>query len=126
MAPLVEGFAIPLESRSSPSSSSGAVVPARADCAEVAAYTRGNKRLALAIAADPNALVAARNELEDKVFSASNKGPRTHKLQTWIDVANAAGYSDPFTLNPDLLYDVSAAFWKAGYRSPSGLSLIHI
>jgi len=120
VAPLVEGFAIPLESRSSPSSSSGAVVPARADGTEVAAYTRGNKRLALTIAADPDALAAARDELEDKVFSASNKGPRSHKLQTWIDVANAAGYSDPFTLNPDLLYDVSAAFWKAGYRSLSG------
>jgi len=120
VAPLVEGFAIPLESRSSPSSSSGAVVPARADGTEVAAYTRGNKRLALAIAADPDALAAARDELEDKVFSASNKGPRSHKLQTWIDVANAAGYTDPFTLNPDLLYDVSAAFWKAGYRSLSG------
>jgi len=120
VAPLVEGFAIPLVSRSAPSSSSGAVVPARADGTEVAAYTRGNKRLALAIAADPDALAAARDELEDKVFSASNKRPRSHKLQTWIDVANAAGYTDPFTLSPDLLYDVAAALWKAGYRSLSG------
>jgi len=117
VAPLSEGFAIPLDPRSEPSSSSGAIVPARADGTEVAAYTRGNKRLAMTIAADPDALAAARGELEDKVFSASNKGPRNHKLQTWIDVANAAGYSDPFTLDPNLLYDVSAAFWKAGYRS---------
>ena len=92
-------------------------MPARADGTEVAAYTRGNKRLAMTIAADPDALAAARGELEDKVFSASNKGPRNHKLKTWIDIAKAAGYDDPFTLDPSLLYDASAAFWKAGYRS---------
>ena len=90
------------------------IVPARSDGTEVAAYTRGNKRLALRIAADPEALAAARGELEGKVYSASNKGPRSHKLQTWIDVAHAAGYKDPFTLDPSLLYDASAALWKAG------------
>ena len=109
-----EGFAIPLEPRGEPASSSGAIVPARADGTEVAAYTRGNNRLAMTIAADPDALAAARGELEGKVFSASNNGPRNLKLQTWMDVANAAGYADPFTLDPNLLYDVSAAFWKAG------------
>ena len=36
------------------------------DGTEVAAYTRGNKRLAMTIAADPDALAAARNKLEDK------------------------------------------------------------
>jgi len=125
VAPLLEGFARPPQSRSTPSASSSsssvpassALVPARADGTEVSAYTRGNKRLALAIAADPEALAAARSELEGKIFASSNKGPRAQKWQTWIDIAKAAGYSDPFSLSTDMLYDVSAAFSKAGYRS---------
>ena len=125
VAPLLEGFARPPQSRSTPSASSSSslvpgsssLVPARADGTEVSAYTRGNKRLALAIAADPDALAAARGELEGKIFAASNKGPRAQKWQTWIDIAKAAGYSDPFSLSTDMLYDVSAAFSKAGYRS---------
>ena len=32
-------------------------------------------------------------------------------------MAAAAGYEDPFVPNPELLYDVSASLWKAGYRS---------
>jgi len=112
--PLSEGFARPPQASSSQASSSGNIVPARSDGTEVAAYTRGNKRLALHIAADPEALAAARGELEGKVYSASNKDPRSHKLQTWIDVAHAAGYKDPVTLDPSLLYDASAALWKHG------------
>ena len=41
VAPLLEGFAIPLDSRSTPLASSSSMVPARADGTEVSAYTRG-------------------------------------------------------------------------------------
>jgi integrase len=36
---------------------------------------------------------------------------------TWVDVASAAGYSDPFSLQADLVYDVVACLWKSGFRS---------
>ena len=50
----------------------------------------------------------------------SNKRPHAHKLQTWADVAKVTGHLDPLGLDPRLLYDTSAALWKAGYRSLGG------
>ena len=91
--------------------------PPRDDGQSVGRYTRGSKRLAIQIAADSLARNQARSELEDRVYSRSNVGSIAAKRDTWAAVAAAAGYADPFVPNPDLLYDVSASLWKAGYRS---------
>ena len=40
--------------------------------------------------------------------------------QQKIDVAKAAGYSDPFAGDANLIYDTAASLWKAGYRSLDG------
>lgn len=80
-------------------------------------YSRGSKRLAVQIASNSDTLVTAAAELKDRIYSKSNKHSVAIKLGTWSEVAAAAGYDDPFSLNPDMLYDVAASLWKAKYRS---------
>ena len=41
-------------------------------------------------------------------------------LRTWADVAKATGHPDRWGLDPRILYDTSAALWKAGYRFLDG------
>ena len=80
-------------------------------------YSRGSKRLAVQIASDSATLGTATAELKDRIYSKSNKHSVAIKLGTWSDVAAAAGYDDPFSLNTDMIYDVAASLWKAKYRS---------
>ena len=69
------------------------------------------------IATDVAQREAATEQLKDRVFAKSNKSAAAIKLSTWVDVARAAGYKDPFALDPDLLYTVGGTLWKANYRS---------
>ena len=92
-------------------------VPPRGDGQQVQAYARGNKRAAMLIATDVAQREAATEQLKDRVFAKSNKSAAAIKLSTWVDVARAAGYKDPFALDPDLLYTVGGTLWKANYRS---------
>ena len=80
-------------------------------------YSRGSKRLAISIASDSLALSDATQELKNRVFARSNLSSVTAKRDTWAAVAQAAGFADPFSPVPDMLYAVAAALWKAGYRS---------
>ena len=56
-------------------------------------------------------------ELKDRIFSKSNKHTVATKLDTWADVAAAAGFNDPYSLDVDMVYHIAACLWKAGYRS---------
>ena len=73
--------------------------------------------MAVQIAADPSARSAATIELKDKIFSKTNKHTVATKMDTWAQVAIAAGFQDPFSIDVNMIYDVSAVLWKAGYRS---------
>ena len=73
--------------------------------------------MAIQIASDPAALRSASAELKGQVFSKTNRHSVAIKLGTWVEIAVAAGYSDPYGLSVDMLYDVAAALWKAKYRS---------
>jgi hypothetical protein len=83
----------------------------------MAPYTRGSKRPAVQIAGDPSARSFATMELKDKIFSKTNKHTVATKLDTWAQVAVAAGFHDPVSIDVHMVYDVSAVLWKAGYRS---------
>ena len=100
-----------------PSSSSSSLAPPRSDGQEILPYQRGSKRLAIDIASNAEALVLAKEELKNRIFAKSNVGAVAAKKETWADVARAAGFTEPFTPDPDLLYTVCAALWKAHYRS---------
>jgi integrase len=92
-------------------------VPPRGDGQQVQPYARGSKRSAILIAADPSERCSATAELKDRIFAKSNKSAMAIKLNTWIEVAHAAGFQDPFAPDPELLYTVGGALWKANYRS---------
>ena len=94
--------------------------PPRADGQGIAAYGRGSKRLALQIAADPEQSSAAEDELRGRIFAKTSTAPLAMKLETWKDIAIAAGIADPFALDEDILYKVSAILWKSNYRSIDG------
>ena len=73
--------------------------------------------MALSIAALTDALAKATDELKSRIFAKSNLGAMNDKLKTWTDVATAAGFAEAFSPDPEMLYAVAAALWKAGYRS---------
>lgn len=56
-------------------------------------------------------------ELQDRVYSKTNKHTVATKLDTWTQVAIAAGFKDPFSTDIKMIYDVAAVLWKSGYRS---------
>ena len=92
-------------------------VPPRNDGQQVQPYARGSKRSAVLIAADPAERASAAAELKERIFAQSNKSSVAIKLNTWMEVAQAAGFQDPFALDPELLYNVGGVLWKANYRS---------
>ena len=110
-------FTRALAASSTASTSQVALEPPRSDGQDILPYKRGSKRLAIEIAADSVALASATEELKGRVFAKSNLGAVAAKKETWTAVALAAGYADPFVPDPDLLYAVCAALWKAQYRS---------
>ena len=69
--------------------------------------------MAISIASDTLALSKATDELKGRVFAKSNLGAVPAKRETWPEEATAAGFTNPFAPDPDLLYAVSAALWKA-------------
>ena len=115
IAPLNEGFAAAPSTR--PTAQTSRSTPLRRDGGGIMQYTRGSKRSAVEIASDPIASSAAAERLRQRVYAESNKGPHAQRLATWTAVATAAGYTDPFAADPDLLYHTAAALWQAGYRS---------
>ena len=108
--------ASPLSAPVAPSTMA-AWIPPRGDGQGTEVYTRGSKRLAVHIASDPAARDMANQELKDRIFSKSNKHTVATKLDTWADVAAAAGFNDPYSLDVDMVYHIAACLWKAGYRS---------
>ena len=102
---------------SSSSTAAAAWVSPRTDDQAVQPYGRGSNRLALHIASDPAALCSATSELKDRLFAKSNSHSVEMKLGTWTSVAQAVGFEDPFSLDPDMIYKVGVALWRAGYRT---------
>ena len=92
-------------------------MPPRSDGLAVDAYARGSRSLAIATAANPVLLAQARARLDSKIHTPKGELTRQGKISTWAEVARAAGYSEPFRLTPDLVYDVVAAMVAAKYRS---------
>ena len=121
VTPLNEGWVrkpiTTVESRASQAGQAIVPVAPRADITSVQAYGRGSKRTAIEIAADQNQLNEARAGLEARVHAPSNAGPAAYRLHTWRDVATAAGHDEPFSADPNVLYDVTSALWAAGFRS---------
>ncbi|CAK9106255.1 Uncharacterized protein SCF082_LOCUS49493 [Durusdinium trenchii] len=77
-------------------------------------YGRGSAEAALCAAQDPHhcRLVLARD-----ASAASTKGPTASRQKLWENLARTAGWTDPFRLDPTMIYTVMGALKVGGYRS---------
>ena len=115
--PIVRSVRAEGESRPDVPRSRSPLKPLRADVPTVRSYSRGSLSEAVAIAKSGSRLAEARDEPQDDFISKTGKAPLASKKETWTKLAVAAGHADPVDLHADLIYDVMAAFRRAGYRS---------
>ena len=110
--PLHEGFAIggPLALPAVPDR-----LPASAGRqGEPMAYGRGSAELAMAAAEDPQRCVEA---LCEDGTAQSSRGPFNSRKNLWEQLGRKMGFQNPFHLEPQLIFAVTGALKRAGYRS---------
>ena len=78
------------------------------------AYGRGSAELALAAADNPQGCVDA---LCEDGAAQTSKGPFNSRKNLWEQLGRKMGLEDPFRLEPQLIYAITGALKKAGYRS---------
>ena len=83
----------------------------------VLAYIRGSRDIAVAIAGNPSARERAKASLMGQVNTAGSTSAREAKLATWVEIAAAAGFEDPFEISEDLAFTIVGCLTAAGYRS---------
>lgn len=82
---------------------------------EAKPYSRGSLKLAIHEAAlHPNECA---EHIGKRAKAESSRLPIQSKEKTWAAIASAAGFSTPFVLTPQLIFTVTGALDKAGYRS---------
>eukprot|EP00435_Cladocopium_sp_Y103_P068903 s1426_g32.t1 len=122
---LHEGFAIRIPSGSEAtlvSTATPAATPAKAPSTpcqrpadgEPRPYNRGSTMAALAAMSNPEECV---RHLKSGFQAETTKGPAASRRSLWNTLATKAGYTDPFTLEPQMIYAVMGALDMAGYRS---------
>jgi hypothetical protein len=77
-------------------------------------YSRGSMFTALAIAADPTSREQARSALAAQAYTAGSTSAREAKLAIWAELAQAAGFADPFLISEQLVYTVVGCLKAAG------------
>jgi hypothetical protein len=116
-----EGWACPLPTSSSTSSSSSrptAIHGAeRSDSTTLVPYSRGSVKRALEIIQDLTLSGLAVAALQRDVYANSGSASREKKWNTWCVLARAAGFMDPAHFSKDLVTVVMAALKGAGFRS---------
>ena len=63
---------------------------------------------------DPGKCVS---HLKEGMQASTTKGPTASRRALWAALASKAGYSEPFNLEPNMIYAVMGALNLAGYRS---------
>jgi hypothetical protein len=89
----------------------------RPDIVRVNTYARGSKQTALNIAMDPTLRSGAVASFRRAIYASSSTTMRATKKETWRQVAEAAGFSDPFTLTTELIETVAGILKASNYRS---------
>ena len=92
----------------------------RQDVPELRTYSRGSKRTALDIASDPGRAAEATDTLVRNVRARASIRPHQAIADTWMEIARARGYPDPWDLSRELIFDVVGVLREAGYRSACG------
>ena len=91
----------------------------RTGAPQLLAYSRGNREVALQIAADPDQRELAIQHLESKRYAASAKNCRNARASLWEDVVTAANLGDPRRPNAQMIFSAVAILRAAGYRAAS-------
>ena len=110
---LNEGFALPGK-LILPTHSEILPDPPTREGPEALPYGRGSGGAALAFASDP---IRCQNALLKEAYASTSLGPIESRIKKWDALARRAGFHDPFTLTPELIYAVMGALKLAGYRS---------
>lgn len=76
----------------------------RTGAPQLLAYSRGNREVALQIAADPGRRELAVQHLESKRYAASAKNYRDARARLWEDVVTAANLGDPCKPNAQMVF----------------------
>ena len=115
LRPLAEG---PVSSASRPNTaepvpaSTHVVTP---DKVRVKPYGRGSLTKALSLVKGNAKLCADRLMAKSRADTAD--APASSREKTWEELATAAGFADPFTLSPEMIFTVMGALDGADYRS---------
>ena len=95
--------------------SHGTTTQEESHCLEAKPYSRGSLKLAIHEATlHPNECA---EHIGKRAKAESSRLPIQSKEKTWAAIASAAGFSTPFVLTPQLIFTVTGALDKAGYRS---------
>ena len=89
----------------------------RGDAPPVRPYARGSADEALRIAADPNLVREAAEDLVRNAYAKGTYAAKAAHARLWVDVCEAMHVHDPFDLTPDLVICVAAVLRRAQYRS---------
>ena len=65
---------------------------------EPALYARGSRRLAIQIARDSKLRAEAKSELVHDAYASTSVSPFESRKATWDEIAQAAGFAEPFNL----------------------------
>ena len=57
------------------------------------------------------------DHIRQKRLATTSKGPFESRKSTWATLASRAGFSEPFCLQPNMIYAIMGAMDMAGYRS---------
>ena len=115
LRPLVEG---PASSTSRPTTAepiAAAPIAVLPDKVRVKPYGRGSLTKALSLVKSDPKLCADRLLARARADTAD--APASSREKIWAELATAAGFADPFTLSPEMIYTVMGALDGADYRS---------
>ena len=82
---------------------------------EVRPYRRGSLDSAMQLIA--SSMEECTEHIRQKRLATTSKGPFESRKATWASLASRAGFSEPFCLQPSMIYAVMGAMDLAGYRS---------
>ena len=89
----------------------------RTGAPQLLAYSRGNRDVALQIAADPNRRELAIQGLESKRYAPSARNCRAARSSLWEDVVTTANLGDPLRPDAQMVFGAVAILQAAGYRA---------
>ena len=91
--------------------------PASSRYSEPAPYARGSHKVALAFSSDNSSREVCKQALVSNFYAGTSVNPIESRRKLWAKMASAAVFTEPFSLTPDLIYQVVGVLRAAEFRS---------